>query len=243
MKSTKAEIIAILDSCNESFFFPMLDNGYVYLAATRLTLFRSARDWAMTIEVFGFSPRSGSPDIHIYTFGSNLVGRKLPRDYVSQNAYEQYMANNPYNESRFIYPMDDCWIEAEIASKSAGELLLRDRKIPIPTRKELLGMKIDLQDPDNIMVFEVCRYLAATHRELVLATECELRGNVPSELTQILQLNEWNHPDVVDSNCRPGNSETFQQLADVLVTGEVSYYDPPLPPNTDWRNWPEGGSL
>jgi hypothetical protein len=93
------------------------------------------------------------------------------------------------------------------------------------------------------MIFEVCRYLAATHRELVLATECELRENVPSELTQILQLNEWNHPDVVDSNCRPGNSETFQQLADVLVTGEINCYNPSLPPNTDWRNWPEGGTL
>jgi hypothetical protein len=46
----------------------MLDNGYIYLAATRLSLFRSSRDWAITIEVFGYSPRAGIPDTSIYTF-------------------------------------------------------------------------------------------------------------------------------------------------------------------------------
>jgi hypothetical protein len=49
------EILRILDSCCDAYTFPMLDNGYVYLAATRLSLFRSPRDWAMVIEVFGFS--------------------------------------------------------------------------------------------------------------------------------------------------------------------------------------------
>src|SRR5690349_24690426 len=58
-------ILSILDRCCDAFTFPMLDNGYVYLAATRLSLFRAAPDWAMVIEVFGFSPRSGLPDTHI----------------------------------------------------------------------------------------------------------------------------------------------------------------------------------
>jgi hypothetical protein len=55
-------ILAVLDrSCN-AFTFPMLDNEYVYLAATRLSLYRTAAVWAMVIEVFGFSPRAGLPD-------------------------------------------------------------------------------------------------------------------------------------------------------------------------------------
>ena len=56
---TAGEILEVLDAACDSFAFPMLDNGYVYLAATRLSLFRSAADWAMVIEVFGFSPRAG----------------------------------------------------------------------------------------------------------------------------------------------------------------------------------------
>jgi len=34
------EILSILDDCCDAFTFPMLDNGYVYLAATRLSLYR-----------------------------------------------------------------------------------------------------------------------------------------------------------------------------------------------------------
>ncbi|MDO7883849.1 hypothetical protein Q5H89_00635 [Hymenobacter sp. CA2-7] len=42
---------------------------------------------------------------------------------------------------------------------------------------------------------------------------------------------------------RPSSYETWPQLAQVLATGDVSYYRPTLPPNTHWRNWPESGSL
>lgn len=63
----------------------MLDNGYVYLAATRLSLYRSATDWAIAIEVFGFSPRAGLPDTHI----SRPHDRNTPEKYNSQLAYER----------------------------------------------------------------------------------------------------------------------------------------------------------
>jgi hypothetical protein len=66
------QILAILDTCCHAATFPMLDNGYVYLAASRLSLHRSDSDWALVIEIFGFSPRSSSPDLHIYTFASRL---------------------------------------------------------------------------------------------------------------------------------------------------------------------------
>jgi hypothetical protein len=50
-------ILSILDRCCDAFTFPMMDNGSIYLAAARLSLYRSRIDWAMVIEVFGFSPR------------------------------------------------------------------------------------------------------------------------------------------------------------------------------------------
>lgn len=55
MPASAPDILAVLDRCCDACTFPMLDNGYVYLAATRLSLFRSKADWAMVIEVFGFS--------------------------------------------------------------------------------------------------------------------------------------------------------------------------------------------
>jgi hypothetical protein len=72
-------ILSVLDRCCDAFTFPMLDNGYVYLAATRLSLYRTASDWAMVIEVFGYSPRAWLPDTHIYTFASTLCNRGLVR--------------------------------------------------------------------------------------------------------------------------------------------------------------------
>src|SRR5438128_2131662 len=80
-------------------------------------------------------------------------------------------------------------------------------------------------------------------REQVLATPDERRVSVLPEMEQILQLEEWHHPNVVDEEERPSGSETFQPLARVLATGDVSVYQPSQPPNTHWRNWPEGGRL
>ena len=42
---------------------------------------------------------------------------------------------------------------------------------------------------------------------------------------------------------RPSAYETWQQLAKVITTGDTSFYDPTLAPNTHWINWPESGSL
>src|SRR5688572_16028787 len=82
---TSNEILRILDSCCDSYTFPMLDNGYVYPAASRLSLFRSPDDWAMVIELFGFSPRAGLPDLNVSTFASTLTDRD-PTDAPSRRA-------------------------------------------------------------------------------------------------------------------------------------------------------------
>jgi len=101
------DILTVWDECAKSFTFPMLDNGYFYLAATRLSLLRSAQDWAMVIEVFGFSPRSGLPDTNIYTFASRLHDRNTADKYVTCEAYERYLRNNPHNEMRFAFPIEE----------------------------------------------------------------------------------------------------------------------------------------
>src|SRR3954471_4215503 len=107
----------------------MVDNGYVYLAGTRLSLYRSAADWAMVIEVFGFSPRSGLPDTHIHTFASRHHARNPSERYASREAYENYLANNPHNESRLVYPIDEgTWQDAEdgeLVAEDANEVVVR----------------------------------------------------------------------------------------------------------------------
>ncbi|MDH5676927.1 MAG: hypothetical protein OEZ06_32725 [Myxococcales bacterium] len=99
MAVSKDEILAVLDRCCREFTFPMLDNGYVYLAATRMTAFRSDDGWALVIEVFGFSPRAGLPDTFIYTFGSQIRNRKAADDFVTPEAHAQYLESHQPQQS------------------------------------------------------------------------------------------------------------------------------------------------
>lgn len=239
-------ILSILDRCCSTFTFPMLDNGYVYLAATRLSLYRSKIDWAMVIEVFGFSPRAGLPDTSLQTFASRLHDRNPPANYVNRHAYEMYLANNPNNEFRSIFPVQEGpWQDVEngeYVAKGACEVLVRNQNFPLPSVGEYARHGIELEQAPRVQVFELCRFLAGITREQVLATPKERRISVLPEMEQILQLEEWHHPNVVEDE-RPSASETFQQLAQVLATGDVKYYRPSQGPNTHWRNWPEGGRL
>jgi len=244
---TPAEILSILDQCCDNFAFPMLDNGYVYLAATRLSLFRSDDDWALVIEVFGFSPRSGLPDTCIYTFANRLHDRNSPDKYITREAYDNYLRNNPNNESRFIFPIaEGPWQNAddsEVLADNVTAMPLRGQMVELPSRIEYSKYDIALYDPDKIFVFEACRFLAVNHRDALLATDVERRISVPPNLDQILVLDEWSHPDIIDESIRPSSSETFQQLATVMATGNTVAYRPTLPPNTHWSNWPDGGTL
>ena len=238
-------ILSVLDRCCNTFKFPMLDNGYFYLAATRLSLHRTAADWAMVFEVFGYSPRTGQPNLFIETFASTLCNRNIPEVYPNGDAYEKYLANNPNNETRAVYPIDgDDWIDdQEGVVNDAKELVLRGQKLANPSPDEYARRGITLDEPPHIRVYELCRFVADVARDSVLATAQERRLNVLPEMTQILQLEEWHHPDVKETDDRPSGSETFQQLAQVLATGNFALYKPSRSPNTHWRNWPEGGSL
>jgi hypothetical protein len=240
-------ILAVLDRSCDAFTFPMLDNGYVYLAATRLSLYRTAADWAMVIEVFGFSPRSGLPDTHIHTFASSLYNRDAPEKYVNREAYDRYLANNPNNDSRFVYPIDaGGWQDnqnSEIVAEDARGVVLRGQSQPIPSLDEYAQRGVTLENPPRVRVFELCRFLADVARNSVLATSQEQRVSVLPDMAPILQLEEWHHPNVVDNDERPSGSETFQQLAQVLATRNLGFYQPSRLPNTHWRNWPEGGLL
>jgi hypothetical protein len=224
----------------------MLDNGYVYPAACRLTISKSDLDWAIVIETFGFSPRTGSPDINVSTFASRVCNRKSRQNYVSEVAYDAYVKNNPNNESSFYFPIEDGpWQDeenGELVALDAQDLSLRGNKIPSPRHETFEKLGVPLESDQRIRVFELCRALAATRRELVLATQDEQRANVMPDLPCILELGDWNHPDLA-AGVTASDSETCRQLAKVIATGDRSQYRPSLPGNTHWRNWPGGGQL
>ena len=91
-------------------------------------------------------------------------------------------------------------------------------------------------------IYELCRYLAVTRRDEVLASSRERRISILPDMEQILQLEEWHHPDVVTGEL-PSQVESFQNFAAVLVEGDTTLYRPTEEANTHWKHWPDGGTL
>jgi hypothetical protein len=240
-----AEILAALDRACDVYEFPMLDNGYVYLAATRLTLHRSETDWAVVTEVFGFSPRGETPFTSVCTVASRLRNRKQPSDF-HPGWYETYLRRHPNLEQRHDFPIDDeAWQDAddlELIREGLDRLSVRGRVVTLPAPDAYDNFGIVLEKPPRVQTFELCRFLAEVAREDVLATPDARRHNVPDDISQILQLDEWHHPDLAAGE-RPSGLESFRQMAEVLVTGDVDRYRTSRVPNTHWRHWPDGGRL
>lgn len=237
-------IVDILDRCTANNDFPVLDHPYVFLAASRLSLYRSAEDWALVVETFGYNPRAGDPYVCVWTAASRLHARNPSENYVSEAAFANYLRSHPHDDARFFHPIDGEWIgEMECVNPAADHLVLRGERITLPSRADYREYGIGLAAPGEVRVFELCRWLAATHREGVLADPIERRCSVRPEMALMLSLDEWHHPRVMGFPERPGNTETFRQLADVLATGDVGHYRPSQPPNNHWSNWPAGGSL
>jgi hypothetical protein len=64
----------------------------------------------------------------------------------------------------------------------------------------------------------------------VLATSEERRVILLPGTTQLLQLEDWHHPNVVEEEERPSGSESFQQVAKVLASEDTAHYRPFLSP-------------
>jgi hypothetical protein len=212
-----------------------------------MSLHKSETDWGLVIEVFGYSPRAGLPDTHIYTFSSNLHQRKSALDFVSAAAHALYLSNNPFNESAFVFPIaEGDWLDAdnqELIASGHHTVKVRGDTRALPTTEEYDRAGVLRSQPPRVAVFEFCRALAFLDRERVLATPVERTAHLEPSMRQILQLEEWHHPHVVDGGHRPSNSETFNLLAETLISGDPRNYRPTLRPNAHWTHWPEGGSL
>ena len=229
-----SEILEQLDRCAEAFTFPILDNAYVYPADTRMTLFRDETRWAMVIEVLGFNAHMGGTggiDNALYCFGNCL---RRPPGISPEDTLRPVSegASGPLFEEDGI-----------TLRRRATDLRIRGCEVPVPRDPEhYQERRIELEIPPDIQGFELLRGLLPEHRELLLATDEEIRTRIPEDLPQILRLDEWCHPDISDGDS-PSASTTFQALAKVLSTGDPTLYRPRRKPNTHWTRWPEGGVL
>jgi len=231
----KEEILNQLDECNSDYTFPMLDNGYVYPAGTKLTAYMDSTRWAIVIEAIGFNYRGGGHDgisncLHVY-------GNCLTYKPGTQNENFIFLTDNTndcrtFDEDEYFYLNPRC-----------TNFILRDEIFTLFQDRELYKSNgIQLEDETKINAYEFLRLLDTLYHHKLVATENEIRERIPKDIQKVLELHDWFHPDVANGEL-PSENETFIQIAEVLETGNVEYFKPTHCPNTHWTNWPDGGTL
>ena len=231
----REEILYQLDTEAESYVFPMLDNGYYYHGDQKLTIFRDQERWAILLEVLAFNNHESS--INGITTIANVFGNCLTgwndndnfNYFASDNGVDTFL----YDETKYVPYLND----------KASSIKVRDTIIPIQFDKaHYLGKGINLEFENKVTPWEFLRGLIPKQSNLFWLTRQEISKKIPLDLPEFMMLSNWHHPDLVSAE-KPSNMETFQQLADVIVTGDKTLYNTSEINNTHWANWPEGGAL
>jgi hypothetical protein len=235
---TAADVLAQLDKAEEQFEFPDLGHGYYYLIDARLHVLRDPARWALVVEVVGFNPRAWDVIDVLHVFGNCLTtgGPGCENsDFLGriENATELFRDDE---EEELI-------VVAPNTPPKPDRIAPAVAVYPYPVGRpvQLRGQRLPVDVPANTEIWDALRTLVPEHRELLLATEEELRRRIPADLPEILRLDEWNHPASFGE--KPSANETFRQLAEVIETGDLRRYAPTEPPDTHWSNWPESGAL
>ena len=209
------EVLAQLDQAAIGFRFPDLNHGYYYAVDARLHVFGDAARWALVVEAVGYNPRACNLIDVVHVFG-NCLTSGAP-GYENENFHGR------------IDNMD------EVESRDDPQRYLG--AAPLVIRGHAVG--VDAPKGEDLSV--TFRRLVPAHRDLLLGDDTEVRRRLPADLPQLLQLEEWNQPDLFETP--PSQSETCQLIAVVLESLDPARYRPVLAPNTHWSNWPDSGSL
>jgi hypothetical protein len=210
---TTSSILGQFDLCADQAEFPDLDNGYYYPVDARIHLFGDRTRWAMVAELLGYNPRGGNLIDVVHCFGNCLTH--------GEAGFSDFLAR--------VDNMEE--IDPNGAEVYAGE-------VPVVVR----GTALTVDAAAGTPLQDVFRLLAPANKGLLLANETELRASIPSDLPELLRLDEWNQPEDL-WDVTPSGHETFQMIAEVLDSGDPTRYRPTLPANTHWTHWPDAGTL
>jgi len=210
--ATATSILEALDALAKSFEFPGFNNMNYDTADARLHCYRDGDRWALVVE-----------------------------ELVDWPAADGLMT--------LAFAMGDIADEA-LHTRSSIETVLEDLEDPdsVPETIVLRGASVAV-DRDALAAaceeheieptLALLLQLMASHRDALFYTEAELDERVAKGLKKVMKLDEWAHPDVYGGP-KPSASEAFQQLAEVLASGDVGKYAPTEAPNNrDWKTWLE----
>lgn len=211
--ASQAQILSVLDALAEEFEFPGFNNINYETADSRMHLFRDDDRWALVIEELVDWPAANGLETLVFAMG-DIQGDALST----------------------LQP-----IETELSWDDDDELIVPDSMIVRGTSVDVdhAALERACSKHDIESSFGVLLQLIEARRDALFATKDELEAVVAPGLKEILTLDAWSHPDVYGGP-KPSESEAFQQVADVLSSGDASHWAPTEEPNNrDWQHWLE----
>ena len=219
MKLNQENILKILDeSIDEEYFdFINFDDGYSHVVSSKLHLFKDDNDWAIVFEKTVVNYRSYS---HVVTeisyFGNCLKDLPIVNDRLCNRLFID-VENDIY----------ETYNKKDTANFNGNSILLIDKKM----------LYNYTSDEYEDYILGVLRYYSDKSPFIFNSTDETLRKCLPKNLKEILVLDSWYHLQYSKMNPvnLPSQQKTYQMLAKVLSTGDITLYVPNNKPNTNWK--------
>jgi len=216
-----------------------LANPNFDLADTRMTVFRSEKNWVIFIELVGVD-RGAYEGVSIYAFG-NCIGQQ---GFIEERSLFSTPEDAPLTDK------DGIWI----GDRSQFSVIIRGKRYDFkPTKEDYLAAGITFPDdrtgPGSLRPIDLIRFLCHHLDHPFFVSEDYLRYlldklaikkdnyySLGQEMSLFFQTREWQHPDIALGE-KPSQMKYFQVLAEAIEKGdssELCELDPSIF-NTDWR--------
>lgn len=227
-------------------FFLDLEHGYFETAGNRIHLYADSTRWIVAFEKSGYQNRGTSAEIELVYIGNCVdypINKHPDRNYIT-NA-NNIILIDPTEFERIENKDGEEMETFELIGQNIKEIKIRDNVVQFDNNHknyEKLGIDIrDYDNPKNLIGFgDFIRYLHETNPTLISATEDEIRKHIPKDIPKLMTIDKFHFVSAYDKANPPSQQETYQLIAKVLTTKNVTNWKPTQKPNNSWKNWESG---
>jgi len=223
-----------------------LEHGYFATAGSSIHLYADQDRWAIVLEKNGYQNRGSDAEIELNYYGNCInypVHKYTERNYITNTQNIVLISGEEYE--RISNREGSDYEQFELISAVANEVVIRGKNIRIEqdlSKYIHFGITPREHDnPENLIGFaDLVRYINETHTSMVSARELDIRAYIPVDIPKLVKIEQFHFESVYDKNNLPSTQETYQLIAQILVTENVEIWKPTLKPNNHWSNWTSG---
>lgn len=227
-------------------FFIDLENGYSYLAGSKIHVYGDANNWAIVFEQNGYHTRQVKVNLDLIYVGNcinYIIEEHHDRNYISNQNTITLIESSELN--RIQNKNGNEMENFELIDLETKQIKIRNKTLAFNNNHEdykKIGILIrDYDNPNNLIGFEdMVRYIHETEPNILEADEFEIRKHIPKNLDKIMTLNDFHYVSSFEDDLSPSKQETYQMIAKVICKLGANEWKPTKKANNNWRNWEPG---